>query len=151
MNALRALSLVALVSFVLLAACKEPTPAAPVAEPTPAPVAAPVEPVATQADAAAFDVRAFAGTFTGAPAGIETRVDLNADGSFRLVETGPEPREVSGTWTAEADNTQVLLDPDSKTESDRRYAIVSNDELRSLDIKALVADPAESLRRQANP
>ena len=152
MNQYRLAALAALASLVLLAsACQQPAPAVPVAEPAPAPVAAPAEPMPAAVAVASFDVRAFAGTFTGAPAGIDTRVELNADGSYRLVEAGAEPREVSGTWTAEENNTQVLLDPDSKTEADRRYAIASNDELRSLDIKTLVADPAESLRRQANP
>ena len=38
-----------------------------------------------------------------------------------------------GTWTVEADGKHILLDPNSKAEADRRYEIVSHDELRAVD------------------
>lgn len=72
-----------------------------------------------------FDVRAFAGAF-----GTDgLRVDLAADGTYTLAAgavTG------TGTWSVEADGARIRLDPDSKAEADRVYALVS-DELVSDD------------------
>lgn len=161
MNLRHAPAFAALALTILLAACSEPAPPAaapadapPVAVETPAPVA----PVAPPAE---FDMRAFAGTFAGilpcaACQGIDSRVELHPDGTFRLVETyqgqaDGGPFEITGTWTAENAGKQILLDPDSKSEPDHRYDIVSPDEIRMLDLegKATASAQNNSLHRQA--
>jgi len=156
------------VSFSLLAACSLlavacQEPAAPAAVPAPAPVAAPVEVVAAPAPVAAFDVRAFAGTFAGrlpcagCTDGVDTRLDLNSNGTFLLVETDmvhpeKEPREIAGTWTAEENNTQVRLEPDTKAEAHRRFDIASDKELRMHTVDKTVAAGANTgLFRLATP
>lgn len=143
----------------LLGACSQPAPPPPAAEPAAAPVAvAPPAPVAAPAE---FDMRAFAGTFAGtlpcaACKGVDTNVELKPDGTFRLVETyqgqtDGGPFEITGTWTAENAGKQILLDPDSKSEPDHRYDIVSPDEIRLLDPegKPVANTQDRSLRRQA--
>ena len=132
-------------AFLALAACKRE------AEPAPAPEPAVVAPVATTApaavadqsasagDAIAFDTKGFAGRFD-APG---TRLEIGPDGTYRLsVQAGSAGAdlETAGTWTVEADGNQILLDPNSKAEADRRYDIVSHDELRA-------PDRSQSLRR----
>lgn len=69
-----------------------------------------------------FDTKAFAGTYS-APG---TTLAIDAGGSYRMrvdgegADGGPES---TGTWTLEADGIHVLLDPDSKSGVDRRYAL----------------------------
>lgn len=82
-----------------------------------------------------FDAKAFAGTFEALGASLE----VQADGVYRL-DLRAESATSTGTWTLEPDGTHILLDPESKAEPDRRYEIVSSNELRPLD-------GTESLRR----
>lgn len=132
-----------------LAACK------PAAEPAAAPAAtaeAPTAPVESGTDAAAvvhhdrpdpagFDRKAFAGTFAGTVPcadcpGIETHLAIDADGTFRLDETYQDRdsrRQTTGTWTIDAGGKRLLLDPDTKDAADRRFEIVSRNEVRLLD------------------
>ncbi len=79
-----------------------------------------------------FDVKAFAGTF--ATEGANLRLD--PDGTYTLVvhaESADADLATTGTWTVEADGAELLLDPASKDEPDRRYAITSNDALTSVE------------------
>ena len=80
----------------------------------------------------AFDTKGFAGRF-GATG---TSLEIVADGTYRLsvhAESANADLETDGTWTIEADGKHILLDPVSKAEADRRYEIVSHDELRAVD------------------
>jgi len=82
--------------------------------------------------AAGFDVKAFAGTFATDGA----QLQLATDGTYTLVvhaESADADLATTGTWSVEADGTELLLDPDSKDEPDRRYAITTNDALTALD------------------
>ena len=139
----------------LLAGCNRPAePEAPVADastpPAQAPGQAPVSPDAvgdptagTDAiavidhgspvtDGAAFDTKAFAGTF-----GTEgTSLAIEADGNYTLTvraESADADLTSSGTWTVQADGRELLLDPEDKSEPDRVYRIVSNDRLRATE------------------
>lgn len=127
-----------------LAACKPQAPAetaAPPAEPAPATPAADARPSARSAP---FDVKAFAGTFNGTlPCadcpGIATRIVLAADGTYTITESYQERSapdlKGDGTWTVEEDNQRLRLDPNSKSENDRQFAILSHDEIRQLDLE----------------
>lgn len=149
-----------------LAACKqqaEPAPATPAAEPAPAP--APEATVqASHSDLTAksgdVDLKAFPGTFTGilpcaSCPGIDTRLELGVDGAFTLTETyqgeADSPVVVEGTWTVEDGGKRVLLDPNSKSEQDRSFEIVSSDEIRLLDRDGKPTDSKlnYSLKREA--
>ena len=121
-----------------------PQPATPVAA-TPAPPQAPAAvagdgvdatrvvdhaPVAGAGDG--FDVRAFAGSFEAD--GLQ--VAFAADGTYALVaraESAGADLESTGSWTVEDDGTRIRLDPDSKDEPDRVFAVVSPDELAAAD------------------
>lgn len=145
------------------AAASAPPPAAEVAV---APATAPAPPSPdvvtvvenTAADAITynskgFDARAFAGAFSGpVAAGAQGTLSLSADGNFVLIERRPQAEAVTidGTWTAEQDGRRIRLDPASKAENDRLYAIVSDDQLRMLDAdgKPLAGGDA-SLRRES--
>lgn len=70
-----------------------------------------------------FDVRAFAGTYSSGT----TRLDIGAEGQFALDESG---LTLSGTWALQADGKTVLLDPDSKGETDRSLRIADDGGLR---------------------
>ncbi|MEI2454966.1 copper resistance protein NlpE [Lysobacter firmicutimachus] len=133
-----------------LSACKKPDEAAPAAEapqaaeaaPAPAP-AAPAEPtLVAEAPKAGFDAAAFAGTFSGTLpcadcSGIDTKIDLKADGSYTVDETYQGKKDGAfkgdGHWAAEEDGKRLRLDPNSKSDQDRVYEVVSNDEIRLLD------------------
>lgn len=91
-----------------------------------------------------LDVRAFAGSFRGTlPCadcpGIDSTIELKADGTYALHEVYQERKDASrdgdGTWTAEDNGRRIRLDPNSKSEGDRLYAVVSNDELQMLDAR----------------
>lgn len=145
----------ALLAFALAACAPEPAPAPPEENAGEAAgkaaEAAPVDPLLAGTDASAvvrheasdpagFDRKAFAGSFAGVlPCadcpGIETSLDIHADGSYALAETrrGGGTVRTTGTWTVEADGAGLLLDPDSKEAQDRRFALVSRDEIRALD------------------
>ena len=81
-----------------------------------------------------FDQRAFAGTFSGTVGDAETTLALAADGSCLLTESraGSDAATISGTWTAEAGDRHIRLDPDSKSEPDRLFAITATDRVSAL-------------------
>ncbi|WP_052107873.1 copper resistance protein NlpE [Aerolutibacter daejeonensis] len=150
-----------------LAACKqeaEPTPATQVAvvEPAPAPeMTAQASDSDLAAKAGAIDMKAFPGKFAGtlpcaSCPGIDTKLELMADGPFKLTETyqgeAGAPNVVEGTWTVEDGGKRVLLDPNSKSEQDRSYGIMSNDEIRLLgqDGKPIESQLNYSLKREPN-
>ena len=151
-----------------LAACRqeaEPAPAAPEAAVEPAPAPAPeMTPQVSDSDLTAksgdVDMKAFPGTFAGtlpcaSCPGIDARLELQADGPFKLTETyqgeAGAPAVVEGTWTVEDGGKRVLLDPNSKSEQDRSFEIVSNDEIRLLgqDGKPVDSKLNYSLKREA--
>ncbi|HVR81366.1 MAG TPA: copper resistance protein NlpE [Luteimonas sp.] len=146
------LGLTALVAF---AGCKrESVPAPEVAPPAatqPATTQAPPDATAgTDATAvvdqsmaanSGLNTKAFAGNFSGtlpcaSCPGIDTALELHTDGSFVLAETYQggkhAPVKVDGTWTAEANGSHIRLDPNSKSEQDRVYAITSHDQITQL-------------------
>lgn len=161
----RKLLLLAMASTLVFAACKPqaPEPAAPsvAAEPAapaePAPVAVESAPARSPADVP-FDIKGFAGTFIGTLpcadcAGTETRISLNADGSYKLHETyqgKPGGFDGDGTWTAEENGGRIRLDPDSKSEQDRLFAVTSKDriEMLGLDGKPVATAAAHVLVRE---
>lgn len=144
-----------------LSACNKPaeTPAAPAeapkaAEPAPTPEPAPV----AEAPKAGFDVAAFAGSFSGTLpcadcSGIDTKIEFKADGSYAVEETYQGKKDGAfkgdGTWTAEEDGKRLRLDPNSKTDSDRLFEVVSHEEIRQLDTegKAIESQANLSLKR----
>lgn len=79
-----------------------------------------------------FDTKAFAGTFA-APG---TTLSIDSDGGYRMIvhaESADADLESTGTWTLEPDGKHILLDPESKSDPDRRYALASNDELQPVE------------------
>lgn len=149
-----------------LAACQRETPApaandAPAAA-APATDATPV--VATETTMAqagvqpgpgAIDGKAFAGKFTGTlPCadcpGIDETLELGADGSFSLTDVYRErPQGTStlqGSWSTDADGKRIRLDPGSKAEADRLFAIDDNDTLTLLGADGERADSAPDMR-----
>ena len=81
---------------------------------------------------AGTDPKAFAGTFTAEGA----KLELSADGSYAMTvraESAGADLQTTGTWSAEDDGKRLLLDPNSKSEQDRAYAVVSADELKADD------------------
>jgi copper homeostasis protein (lipoprotein) len=137
-----------LVALVALAGCKRETAASPDVGPaaetqavatTPAEIAPATEP-APEAETA-LDTRAFAGNFSGTlPCadcpGIDTTLELHGDGTFMLMEAYQErkvePAMLDGTWTAEENGNRIRLDPNSKSEQDRLYAVTSRDQITQL-------------------
>jgi copper homeostasis protein (lipoprotein) len=124
----------------------------------PAPVAVESAPAASAADVP-FDVKGFAGTFSGTlPCadcpGIDTKVTLNADGTYKLHEVyqGKPGNGFNGdgTWTAEENGKRIRLDPNSKSEQDRLFAVTSKDEIDALDLegKAPESKQTQALRRE---
>lgn len=95
--------------------------------------------VQPQADAPrGLSPREFAGTF--AADGVQ--VAFAADGTYRMGIASPSAQatvESDGTWSIEGDGAAVLLDPTAKDEADRRYQVVSPDELQG---------DGQTLRRQ---
>lgn len=159
------LTILFLVAVVALAGCQRETPdVAPAAETQPvATSAAETAPAAEPAPEAetALDTRAFAGNFSGTlPCadcpGIDTTLELHGDGTFMLMETYQErkvePAMLDGTWTAEENGSRIRLDPNSKSEQDRLYAVDSHDRITQLanDGKPLAATGLDfSLKRDA--
>lgn len=144
----RKLLVVACAGLLALAGC-QPEPADTAADTAAAAtdaVPAAVEPglmaEATPSDATpTFDQKGFAGTFSGTVPcadcpGIDATLALSPDGTFVLTQDrqGDEAGDgqVDGTWTAEADDTLIRLDPNSKTAEDQLYAITSNDVITQL-------------------
>lgn len=144
-----------------LSACNKPAeaPAAPAeaakaAEPAPAPEPAPV----AEAPKPGFDVAAFAGSFSGTLpcadcSGIDTKIEFKADGTYAVDETYQGKKDGAakgdGTWTAEEDGKRLRLDPNSKTDPDRLFEVVSHEEIRQLDTegKAIASEANLSLKR----
>jgi len=140
------IALACLTAFAV-AGCKpepaEPAAEAPaVAETAPAAVAITPTGAALSSHNAGFDMKGFAGTFGGtlpcaSCPGIDTTLVLNPDGSYAISEAyqdEPGPAiEMDGTWTAEANGQRIRLDPNSKTEQDRLFAIASQQQITQLD------------------
>jgi len=145
-----------------IAGCSGPEGQMP-AQATPAATAAPAPeaPVPAPALATVTDMKAFAGVFDGTlPCpdcqGIQTKLTLNADGSYQLDETFAgrvtnNQLSSTGKWSVQADNQHILLDPASQDWEDRPFAVVTNDELRQLtkDGTPLAADASYDLKREA--
>ncbi|HZX78905.1 copper resistance protein NlpE [Lysobacter sp.] len=160
-NAIPVSLTLAAIVLLTLAGCKPQAPAE-----SPAPAVAPAAtvpsvPVTDEArPKAAFDTKAFAGTFTGTlPCadcpGIDTRLVLAADGTYAITESyqersAPELKG-DGTWTVEENDQRLRLDPNSKSENDRLFAILSQDEIRQLDTEGKPIDSTlpYNLRRSA--
>lgn len=162
----RKLLLAVMASTLAIAACKPQAPAepatpatntAPVATAQPAPIAA-ESAGASSATEVPFDVKGFAGTFSGTlPCadcpGIDTTITLKPDGTYAVHEVyqgKPGSFDSDGTWTAEENGQRVRLDPNSKSEQDRVFAVKSNDEIESLDVegKPIATAAPHSLRRK---
>jgi copper homeostasis protein (lipoprotein) len=162
----RKLLLAVMASTFAIAACKPQAPAepatpaadaAPATAAEPAPVAAESEPASTATDVP-FDVKGFAGTFSGTlPCadcpGIDTTISLKPDGTYTVHETyegKPQSFDSEGTWTAEENGQRVRLDPNSKSEQDRLFAVKSGDEIESLDTQGqpLTTSTPHALKRQ---
>ena len=143
-----------LLASVAATACKPQAPAEPAATAEPARTEAvaeqPAPPVAIESTPAAspadvpFDIKAFAGTFSGTlPCadcpGIDTKVTLVADGSYKLHEAHQGKPvngfDSDGTWTVEENGTRIRLDPNSKSERDRLFAVTSKDQIDGLDLE----------------
>lgn len=148
----RLLALACLTVFAV--ACTPEEPAAPVdvapAAAETAPATSGIVPTGDDPANAGFDMRAFAGTFDGtlpcaSCPGIDTTLVLNPDGTYAITESyqgeAGAPAEMDGTWTVEADGGQIRLDPNSKSEDDRLYAIDSDDRITQLSADGT---PAES-------
>jgi hypothetical protein len=69
---------------------------------------------------AGTDAKDFAGRFAAGSDALQ----LNADGTYTMAQD-------TGTWTVEGDGKTLLLDSNDKAATDRRYAVVSRDELRA--------------------
>ncbi len=89
-----------------------------------------------------FDMRTFAGTFSGTLpcadcAGTDTRITLTGDGTYTIDESyqgkATAPARGDGNWTAEDNGVRLRLDPNSKSDADRLFEIVGKDEIRLMD------------------
>ncbi|RNF85168.1 copper resistance protein NlpE N-terminal domain-containing protein [Montanilutibacter psychrotolerans] len=146
----------ACVGALALSACKPEAPeATPKAMPEIAPVATDVTPMPESAPA--FDQKGFAGTFKGSlPAAdgtnVDTTIELMADGMYVINEMVGKaaPKKMDGSWTAEENGSRIRLDPNTKAEDDRLYAITSKDQLDPLGVdgKPVAGAMAGSLKRE---
>ena len=130
-----------------LSACNKPAdaPTAPADAPKAAeaaPAAPAPEPIPAEVPKTGFDVAAFAGSFSGTLpcadcAGIDTKVEFKSDGTYAIEETYQGKKDGNakgdGHFAAEEDGKRLRLDPNSKSDQDRLYEVVSNDEIRLLD------------------
>lgn len=148
----RTLPALACLTLVLLAACNREQSAEPASAIAPEPAitvqtdAVAVEPAAAPSDeTTTFDVRAFAGTFRAGA----NRLVLVPDGTYTMT-LGDAATD--GTWTAEENDTRIRLDPNSKSEPDRVFAIAGRDELTALapDGRPATGADAMNLRREAD-
>ncbi len=103
----------------------------------------------------AIDNKAFAGKSPGSlPCadcpGTDETLELAADGRFTLTDVYRErPQGTStlqGTWSADADGKRIRLDPGSKTEGDRLFAIEDNDTLSPLGADGERVEGAPDMR-----
>lgn len=143
----RSLLTLALLATLAATACKPQAPAEPAptadaqtAVEAPGPVAVESAPSTSPADLP-FDIKGFAGTFATADA----KITLNADGTYKLSGAA----QGDGTWTAEEGGKRIRLDPNSKTEEDRLYAVASNDQLDVLDGTGQPVTPTQAFKREA--
>ncbi len=130
-------------------ACKRQVPVAPEAPvatsspevdmPAPAPEVAPTQAVIDPHPA--FSSKAFAGTFKGTlPCadcpGIDETLVLKADGSFAMTDIYKDrphgTQKIVGSWNAEDNGKRIRLDPNTKSQEDRVFAIDSNDRISLL-------------------
>lgn len=132
-----------LIALLTLAACKQPAPppaesgapAAAAAASAMSPEVVAIDDHASPADAVpGFDIKAVAGAWRGtlpcaSCPGIDTTLELQADGRYRLVEVYREEADsrfdTGGSWAAEAGGQRIRLDPDDKDERDRVYALAN--------------------------
>jgi hypothetical protein len=96
--------------------------------PPPAPVpgtdAAIIEDRSTPIAAApTFDAKAFAGHYASG----DTALEVTADGMFALNIDG---NAIDGTWSLMPGGKMIVLDPDSKGETDRRIEVLSNESVK---------------------
>ena len=170
----KTLLLASALAAITIAGCNREAPVAPAPEATtpavtasstiaaPASVARTAEPdlagAGVQPNAAGFSSKDFAGTFTGAlPCadcpGIDETLQLNPDGSFKLTDVYRDrpsgTHSITGSWNSEEKDTRVRLDPNSKGEADRVFAISGTNALEAVgsDGKPLPG-PAQRLTRQ---
>lgn len=166
----RTLLMLTLLVSTTLVGCKPQAPAEPVApaepgkteavaeQPAPAPAAVEFAPSAAPEEVP-FDTKGFAGTFSGTlPCadcpGIDTKLTFNADGTYKLHEVyqGKPGNGFSGdgTWTVEENGKRIRLDPNSKSEQDRFYAVTSKDQIEGLDLegKAIESKLSYTLKRK---
>lgn len=124
------------------------TETAPPADPALAAAAAPAD----------FDMRSFAGNFSGTLpcadcAGIDTKIVLAGDGTYTMEEAYQGKSDAAikgdGNWTAEDGGHRLRLDPNSKSDADRLFEIVGKDEIRLEDKDGNPVDSklAASLKR----
>ena len=157
------LVLACLVTLIAVA-CKPQPPAQPASVSAETAAEAPkvveVAPTGTSsADAPTFDQKAFAGTFRGILpcadcSGIDTTLALMPDGTYAISEAYQGKAggaKMDGTWTVEANNKRIRLDPNSKSERDRLYAITSNDQIDQFgaDGKPAISGMDSRLKRGA--
>ncbi len=118
--------LIAMTCAVFAAGCNrnaEPEVATPAATPD---AGIPADAPAPVVEEKPFMMKAFAGTFSADG----NTITLNADGTYTS-KVGAAASD--GTWTADTAGSELLLDPNSKSEADGRYAVVSDNEIRALD------------------
>ena len=72
-----------------------------------------------------FDAKAFAGSFSDA----SMEVTFAADGTYTLSTHAANAS--TGNWSLEPDARHVRLDPNAKSEDDRVYELVDNDQLKA--------------------
>ena len=138
------LTLACVAAFALVACNKQEAPVADEAAPaekiagTDATAVAPT-PVSSD-QAPTFDQKSFAGTFRAG----ETSLELKPDGTY-AISVGMDKSD--GTWTAEGDDRNIRLDPNSKSAEDRVYAIASNDELTPVGNDGQPAADQQALKR----
>ena len=119
------LALACVVAFAAVA-CKKEEPAEAPKATIPGTSVIDVSPTPVSSDQApTFDQKGFAGTFTAGDASLT----LNADGTY-LHTNGAD--KMDGTWTVEANDKHIRLDPNSKEAEDGLFEITSNDELSPL-------------------
>lgn len=114
-----------------------------------APVAPAPEPIPAEVPKTGFDIAAFAGSFSGTLpcadcAGIDTKLEFKSDGTYAIEETYQGKKDGNakgdGTWTAEEEGKRLRLDPNSKSDQDRLFEVVSKEEIRLLDQEGKAID-----------
>lgn len=152
------LALACLVALTAVA-CKPNPPAEPAVAPADtveAPKVADAAPAVASSADMPFDQKGFAGTFKGTlpcadcPA-IDATLELKPDGTFQLAEVHQQKAasntKIDGTWTVEADDKHIRLDPNTKAEQDRLYAITSNEQIDQLGADGQPTGTPQSLKR----